>query len=259
MVARSLRLLNRSGWPVFKAAAWPYILSLAVLAVFSVVLRLWVAGQPDKDPTHLWAAMGVLPRLLVFAVFVATTWLPLALSFGSVAFLVFQDCMGKATSTAAAVKRVLGRWLSIGLLSILLGIVVFIGYALFVIPGILIQTFAAFAVPAMVIEDCGFFDSIGRSVSLVRLKFWRVAAVFLFAAAVTIGLELAVLIFVPLIFPESLPGSAPIQTGVGNAILFIWPLIFVVPPFAVALFGTVLTLLYYDAREKEVDVEPIAG
>lgn len=63
---------------------------------------------------------------------------------------------------------VTGKIVSLILLAIVLGILITIGYFLLIIPGIILTLMWIVAVPAMVVEDKGVFDSMSRSSDLTR-------------------------------------------------------------------------------------------
>lgn len=68
------------------------------------------------------------------------------------------DLLGSVTS----------KIISLILLAIVLGILITIGYFLLIIPGIILTLMWIVAIPAMVVEDKGVFDSMSRSSDLTR-------------------------------------------------------------------------------------------
>jgi hypothetical protein len=82
-------------------------------------------------------------------------------------------------------------------LSIVVGVCVAIGFVLFIIPGLVLLTWWALSVPALVIERHGVFASVGRSRQLVRGNGWRVfgvVVVFFLMQAVISGVLGAILV-----------------------------------------------------------------
>jgi hypothetical protein len=80
-------------------------------------------------------------------------------------------------------------------LSIIVAVGVGIGLVLIVIPGLILMTIWAVAVPVVVLERPGVFASLGRSQALVKGHGWQVFFVILFIIALSIAVNLIGLIF----------------------------------------------------------------
>jgi hypothetical protein len=82
----------------------------------------------------------------------------------------------------------------VAIAAILASIPVMIGFAIFIIPGLLLLTVWFLIVPAIVLEGTGPLDSFGRSWQLVKGHFWNafgivfVVCLILFAANLVLGL-----------------------------------------------------------------------
>jgi hypothetical protein len=101
-------------------------------------------------------------------------------------------------------------------LSIVVGVLVFIGLIFFIIPGVILALIWFVAVPVMIIEDKGVFESMSRSGELTKSNRWRlfglmvvvylgILVVFLLAAALTVALPIlgiiAFIVLAVIIYP----------------------------------------------------------
>lgn len=111
-----------------------------------------------------------------------------------------------------------------------------IGFALFIVPGLILLTIWALIVPAIVLEDAGVFRAFGRSQELVRGNGWSVFAVIVmtFAVLIAAGLVLALAL-------------SPLDTS--------WVVNLVVDIVANSVFAPFVavawTLMYYELRGRE--------
>lgn len=93
---------------------------------------------------------------------------------------------------------VTSKIVSLILLAIVLGILLTIGYVLLIIPGVILTLMWIVSVPAMVVEDKGVFDSMGRSADLTKDNRMRVLGVgiLLFVAYLVVLAAVALLVAV---------------------------------------------------------------
>lgn len=103
-------------------------------------------------------------------------------------------------------------------------------------------TLVSLSFPALVVEDLGAGSAIGRSVNLVRGRFWRT-----FGTLLLVAIILNVMVFV-IVFAITLPTFLVAERGalilalIGSVIAYL-----LVTP----LLTNALTLLYYDARVRD--------
>jgi len=100
---------------------------------------------------------------------VAIAWL-----VGSIAALVQAETESPsdAQSVGALLRKVWPRLLSLSLLTFASAIAIGFGLAVLVVPGVILCLMWIVAIPAMVVEERGVFDSLGRSFDLTRGN-WR--------------------------------------------------------------------------------------
>lgn len=77
--------------------------------------------------------------------------------------------------------------LTLFLLSLVVGIAVFFGFLLLIVPGLFLLTIWAVAAPAVVIEEKGVFAALGRSRELVRGNGWNVFGVIVILFVLVLG------------------------------------------------------------------------
>lgn len=87
------------------------------------------------------------------------------------------------------------KLVSLFLLSIVLSILIGIGFILLIVPGVILTLMWIVSVPSMVVEDKGVFDSMSRSADLTKDNRMRILGVgiLLFAAMIVVGLAAVLL------------------------------------------------------------------
>ena len=93
--------------------------------------------------------------------------------------------VGDPVDIEASYRYGFKRFGSVLLVSLLVGIVVVVGLILLIIPGIILGTFLAVTVPALVIENRRGTDAMSRSWNLVSGNFWHVLGVMIVAFLIT--------------------------------------------------------------------------
>jgi hypothetical protein len=174
-------------------------------------------------------------------------------------FIVSESYLGRPITAREALRRATPYMGRILVCSLLMALVVGLGFLLFLIPGIILGVGLALAIPAVVLEP-GLSPSaaLSRSWELTRGARWRIFG---------LGITLLVLLYVPVVavsglFAMFLPqraagglGPLALATIAGLAIgglvqIFIYP-----------LFYCVLTVTYYDLRVRKegFDLELLAS
>lgn len=117
-------------------------------------------------------------------------------------------------------------------LSIVVGILVFIGLIFFIIPGIILALMWFVAVPVMIIEDKGVFDSMSRSGELTKSNRWR-----LLGLIILIYIGVFIVFFIAGLIAAVLPILGVIAVVVLAVIVYPW-LGVVVPTAYYSLVGS---------------------
>jgi hypothetical protein len=93
--------------------------------------------------------------------------------------------VGQPLAVGDAYSFGLARLWSILWVSVLVGVIVGVGFLLFVIPGFIFLTWLSVSLPSLVIEDQRGTTALGRSWNLVRGRAWPVFAVIVVAGLIT--------------------------------------------------------------------------
>jgi len=178
---------------------------------------------------------------------------------GATVFIVSESYLGRPLSAREALGRATPYMGRILVSSLLMALVVGLGFLLLIVPGVMLGVGLALAIPAVVLEPgTSARGALSRSWELTRGSRWRIFG---------LGVTLLVLLYVPLaaitgLFALAMPqgpgavfGPASVATVVALAIgglvqMFIYP-----------LFYCVLTVTYYDLRVRKegFDLELLAS
>jgi uncharacterized membrane protein len=143
--------------------------------------------------------------------------------------------------------------------SLLMGLVILLGFLLMVIPGVILAVGLAVAIPAVVLEaGRSASGALSRSWELTRGSRWRIFG---------LGLTLFVLLYIPVVAISGLvavlvPRGAAAGFGASSTATIVALAIGgVVQLFIYPLFYCVLTVTYYDLRVRKegFDLELLAS
>ena len=219
---------------------------------FAVNLILWlpfvvlgvVAGL------YLAANMGNPQNINFVAVFVGAIIaiiLILVLSLLSQAVTLvgaFQKMRGQGFSIGASLARGLSRVGAILIMAFVMGLAIFFGLFLLIVPGLIFVTMWFVALPACVLERLGPLASLERSAALTRGYRWKVFGIAL-VTIVTAGVTVAV------------RNAAFGPFGYEMQVI----LDFVLNVVLGAIYGVIVAVLYHELRvaKEGVDSDPIAA
>jgi hypothetical protein len=96
-----------------------------------------------------------------------------------------QASLGEPVDIEASYKWGFGRFGSVLLISILVGLAVLGGLILLIIPGIIFAIMFSVSIPALVVENRKGTEAMGRSWNLVKGHFWHALVVILVAGILT--------------------------------------------------------------------------
>ena len=166
------------------------------------------------------AGVALTPVSPIFALLTVIGWLATGvgtlLAYGVIFQIAMQDLHGQAASTDLVFKVALSRlWplagmailLAVGVilaslvlivpgvilgklgLGILLGLGMFLGGLLLIIVGVMLGLAWSVAMPALVLENRGVFESFKRSADLTRSKRWSIFLLYFLVVIVTVIME----------------------------------------------------------------------
>jgi len=178
--------------------------------------------------------MGVLSALVTWIVTTPTT--------GIVIKYASDQIEKGASNLGASINFTISKLPSLLIAQFITGILTAIGMLLFFIPGIIITIMFSLIIPAIIIEQKGAFESLGRSRRLVRNR-WLKTFALLLILVIIIGVVtiIANLLATPLNI--TYPNTNLIVTSIASS--------FVVPIFPIAI-----TYLYYAMAAREIGPPP---
>jgi uncharacterized membrane protein len=245
LAGRAVPVLRRRFPALFGAAVWPYLLLVSILVVINIVVRhAHPAGEPF-DPAAMWRGMSFLRKLGVMLSFVAGAAVPYGLAMAGTSIVAYEDYRGGEDSLGSALKRVVGRVLSLVVLSFLVGCGTLLGSFLFVLPGMLVPMFTVFAIPVMLVEDAGVGTALRRS---LRLAWDRIGTILVFQLILGMVWMVVSIIFASLLGALGLEGMAAAVT--------MWAFLGLSMAVVVCVYGTVVAILYHDIRVSRGELQP---
>jgi len=219
------------------------------------MVALICSGLPVLLSLFIEASGGMLQHvwltLAYYLIFVVLS----AIATAATVFIVSESYLGRPLSAAEALSRAAPLLWRVIACSILTGLLVMVGFLLFVIPGIVLVCGVILAFPVLVLEPgTTATGALSRSWALTRGSRWRI-----FGMLVTIFL----LLYIPIValtalaahvLPDAAPGSAMTGGIVGLVLAGVLQL------FLYPLFYCVLTVSYYDLRVRKegFDLEVLA-
>jgi hypothetical protein len=221
-------------------------------------VALVCSGIPVILNMFIQAAGGMLQNLpLVFVYYLVFAALS-SIATAATLFIVSESYLGRTIDWRTALRRAtpfIGRIL---VCSLLTGLVVFIGFFLLVVPGIILISGLILAIPAVVIEGKSASAAMSRSWELTSGARWRMLGLLL---------VLIVLLYIPIaaigaILALVVPGSmSMLSTGNITWSVTAVALSGLVQIFIYPLFYCVLTVAYYDLRVRKegFDLEVLAS
>jgi hypothetical protein len=215
-----------------------FALFAGIVAVLTIIETIF--SELARRSGSLGLTLLVIPITLAFG----------ALITGALSWAVSQRYLGKETSIGEAYAAVgVATFFQLIGASLLYGLIVAVGFVFLIIPGIIFLVRFAFMPEAIVLEQRGVFDSLGRSWALVSGSFWRVLGY---------GLVIYIIVF----FIELVVGGAIAGVlAAGGGLSFIRPAVSAIVSILVEPFRlTAFVLLYYDLRIRKegFDLEQMA-
>jgi uncharacterized membrane protein len=221
-------------------------------------VALICTGVPLVLRLFLEAAGGIFSNLTLALLYGISLVVLNLVATGATVFIVSESYLGRPISAREALDRAtpyIGRIL---VCSLLMALVVGLGFLLLLIPGIMLAVGLALAIPAVVLEPRSSASAaLSRSWELTRGARWRIFG---------LGVTLLVLLYIPVFAITGLlawlvsPGQAVIGSG---SVLMIAVLAIsgIVQMFIYPLFYCVLTVTYYDLRVRKegFDLELLAS
>jgi hypothetical protein len=222
-------------------------------------VSLVCTGLPLVLRLFVEAAGGLFAHLTLAMVYVLSLVVLSLIATGATVFIVSESYLGRPLTAREALMRATPYMGRILIASLLMALVIGLGFLLMVIPGIILGVGLAVAIPAVVLETGrSASGALSRSWELTRGSRWRIFG---------LGLTLFVLLYVPVVAISGLvawliPGGAAAGFGPSSTATIVALAIGgVVQLFIYPLFYCVLTVTYYDLRVRKegFDLELLAS
>ena len=194
MPQRGLGEILSSAFEIYKANASGLLMIVAVVVVPLTFLSAFFDGVVFAPETHTTeilgqtievttrsATIGLLAVLITAAISIIITSVLQAALIRAAA----QASIGDTVDIDASYRWGFARFGSVLLVSILVGLAVFVGLILLIIPGIIFAIMFSVSVPALVVENRKGTEAMSRSWNLVKGHFWHALVVLLVAGIIT--------------------------------------------------------------------------
>lgn len=159
------------------------IVGAIVQVVTTLAQQAFVLPMLPLNPTsqqltsYLSALFGAL--FLLIAVIVLVNIIFSTIAQGSAIKIASERITKGQVNFGASIRFVASRLLSIWALSIIVGIIVFLGIIALIVPGIILAIMYCLALPVLLIENEGVFDSMSRSRVLVKHRWAKTLGIFI--------------------------------------------------------------------------------
>lgn len=191
---RGLGDILSAAFEIYRANAAGLLVIVAVIVVPLSFISALLSGVVFAPKTETNEILGqtvesVSTRSLGVVLLVALV----AAAIGVIISAILQAALMRGAAFAsigdpvdmdASYRWGLGRFASVLLVSILVGITVGIGFLLLVIPGVIFLVMFSVSIPALIVENRRGTDAMSRSWNLVKGHFWHALGVVIVAALI---------------------------------------------------------------------------
>ena len=211
---------------------------VTTLAQQAIVLPA-LSVNPTSQQVSNWFAALFAPFFLLIGVIFVVNILFSAIAEGSAIKLASEQITKGQASLGASIGFAFAKLLSIWALSLIVGIIVVIGFIALIVPGIILAIMFSLALPVLLIENKGVTESMGRSRQLVSHKWGKTFGTFLVLGIIII---IASLIFSAITAPLGII-LGPITNGILSA-------------FYQPLFPILMVVYYYSNLARTATPPP---
>ena len=184
------------------------IVGVIVQVVTALAQQAFVLPTLPVNPTpqqfsSWFSALFAALFLLVAVIFVVNIVFS-TIAEGSAVKMGSEQITKGQVSLGASIRFVVSKLLSIWALSIIVGIIVFLGIIALIVPGIILAIMFSLALPVLLIENIGVTESMGRSRQLVSHRWAKTFGTFLVLGIIVL---VASLIFSAITAPLGIIGT----------------------------------------------------
>jgi len=185
---------------------------VTTLAQQAFVLPILPVNPTPQQFSTWFSALFAAFFLLIAVIFVVNIVFS-TIAEGSAVKLASEQITKGQVNLGASVRFAVSRLLSIWALSIVVGVIVFLGFIALIVPGIILAIMFSLALPVLLIEKKGVTESMGRSRELVGKRWLKTFATFL-----VLGIILLVASFIVSAISGSLGILGPVVNGILSAL-----------------------------------------
>lgn len=217
------------------------------LSTYAISSSFPLPDQPDFETAPYeeifeWLVTAFTTAIIIGGLTALVTWIVSTTTTG-IAIKYASDQIEKGTSDlGASLDFTMSKLPLLLIAQFVTGILTFIGLLCFIIPGIIIAIMFSLTIPAIIIEQKGAFEGLGRSRRLVRNRWLKTFALLLILSIIVIIVTfVANLLATPL--NTTYPNTNVIVTSIASS--------FVAPIYPIAM-----TYLYYAMATREIGPPP---
>ncbi|MFI5421557.1 MAG: YciC family protein, partial [Nitrososphaerales archaeon] len=233
VVSRTFELYRRNFVEYFLLFALVGVISgsLTTIGQHAFVVPT-LATNPTPQQFFNWfpGFLGAVVPIAVLTFVVGIVFFPIAQ--GSTIKLASEQLEKGRGSLGESIRFAASKLLSIWALSILVGVIVFLGFIALFVPGVILAIMFALAFPVLIIENKGVLESMRKSRELVGDRWLKTFGTFL-VLAIIVGISSAVASALSAPFGI----GSPIVSGVLSA-------------FYAPLFPILLAVYYYSNKAR---------
>ena len=212
-----------------------FVLFAIVGAIIGVVMTIarqifilpTLPSNPTPQQVYTWLPGFFATLIPLISSIVIVSIVFSAIAQGSAIKMGSEQIVKGQTDLGRSVRFTASKLLWIWALSIVVGIIVFLGFIALIIPGIILAIMYSLALPVLLIENRGVLDSMGKSRQLVSHRWLKTFATFL---------VLAIVVIIASAIVNAITGPLGIAGPVVNGIL---------SAFYQPLFPILMTVYYY--------------
>jgi zinc ribbon protein len=163
-------------------------------------------------PQIIILALGLIGDLVSRISLITTivTFIASIVVAGAYPSMVQAVLSGSAPSVGESMNKALARFWTLLIAAVAVSILVVLGFIAIIVPGIVLATWYAYTVPAIMLENKGVLDGMAASKAFGRDKKWSTFLVFLLVA---------VAVFVIFVIDTGLSFASPVLGGVVDTLL----------------------------------------
>jgi len=229
VLSRAVSVLSRRFLPFC-------IVTFVAFLPLILVSRVSMSGGIDPDQTLIILGLSFA---LAMAQMMISTFTSAVILHGA-----FQDIRNRPVNVVESLKVGLRRFLPLLGLAFLAALLVVLGFALFIIPGLILYTMWFVAVAACIVERTGPWTSMRRSRELTKGHRWKIFGVALLLILLSLINRVLRLVLV---------------SAGGETLALIGTIIWIAISYAFA--SVVIAVTYYELRaaKEGIDIEQVAS